>query len=193
MKKRTIAALVGAALVAGMAIATLVPAVAATRPVSSAVTPTVAPPAPQGGGPGGPGHGPGGPLGGGLVEVVAKLTGESTATVQSAMRSGTSLAAIAKAKSVSVGDIVALALHAPTAYLDSEVTDGLVTKSMEASQLAAIKQQLTDMVNGVPGSAPACRPGPAGPGGPGMPPPSRSTTSGPPAPPSGTPTTPPTQ
>ena len=185
MKKRTIVGVATAALAAGMAIATLVPAVAATSAASLATTSTPAPPGPRaGGGPGGQGHGPGEMFGGGLVEVVAKLTGETTTTVASAVKSGKSLAAIAKAKSVSVDDVVALALHAPKAYLDSEVADGLVTKAAAADDLTALTKRLTEMVNSAPGTGP---PGGPGMGGPGMmAPPGRPTTGTPPARPSGT-------
>ncbi len=93
----------------------------------------------------GPGRGPGGP-GGGLVEVVAKLTGETTTTVMTARESGKSFTQIASAKDVTAAQIVELALHAPEAALKSEVSDGLITQSEADKRLAALKTHLTEEV-----------------------------------------------
>jgi hypothetical protein len=93
-------------------------------------------------GSGGRGRGLGGP-GGSVVDVVAKLTGESTTTVVTARQSGTSFTQIASAKSVTAAQIVELALHAPKAALDSEVSDGIITQSEADKRLADMKAHIT--------------------------------------------------
>jgi hypothetical protein len=84
------------------------------------------------------GRGPGG----GVVEVVAKLTGESTSTVMTARQSGKSFTQIASAKNVTGAQIVELALHAPEAAMNSEVSDGLITQTEADARLAALKSHL---------------------------------------------------
>lgn len=99
--------------------------------------------------------------GGGLLEVVAKLTGETTTTVAAARESGTSFAAFAKSKNVTAEQIVELASHAPKAALDSMVADGLITQAAADGELAAFKTHLAEEITET-GTR-----GPGGPGGPG--------------------------
>jgi hypothetical protein len=84
--------------------------------------------------------------GGGLIEVVAKLTGETTSTVAAARESGTSFAAFAKTKGVTEAEIIELASHAPKAALDSMVADGLITQSAADTELAAFKAHLAEEI-----------------------------------------------
>jgi hypothetical protein len=101
--------------------------------VADKAAPAGAPPEGRGGGRRG-----GGP-GGGVVDVVAKLTGETTTTVATARQSGKSFTQIASAKNVTAAQIVELALHAPKAALDSEVSDGLITRTEADKRLADFK------------------------------------------------------
>ena len=98
--------------------------------------------APRDGRSGGRGRGPGG----GIVDVVAKLTGESTTTVVTARQSGKSFTQIASAKNVTAAQIVELASHAPKAALDSEVSDGLITRSDADKRLADFKAHITEEI-----------------------------------------------
>lgn len=93
----------------------------------------------------------------GMVEVVAKLTGESTATVSSTRQAGTSFAAIASAKSVTVSQVVELASAAPKAALASEVSNGLISQAHADTEAAELTKRLTEDVNAT---------GVMGPGGP---------------------------
>jgi hypothetical protein len=98
------------------------------------------------------GRGPGGPgghgiMGAGLIEVVSKLTGESTTTIMTSRQSGRSLATIAKAKGVTVAEIVELASHAPRAALDSQVADDLITRSEADKVLSELKTRWTQELN----------------------------------------------
>ena len=187
MRKRNALTLVIAALVVGVAVGSIGLAVGSPTTGASSTASSTASARPPGGpgrgGPGGPGHDGGIGFGGGgeLINVVSKLTGESTSTITSSLRSGSTLASIASTKSVTVDQIVALASNAPKAYLASEVSDGLVTQAQADSRLAALKTAITEQLKRKAGTGP----GGFGFGGPGR----GMGTSGRarPAPPSGVP------
>ena len=165
MKNRTAATLLIAGLVAGLALgSTALGFAATTKSAAKSSTAATSTPAP---GRQGQMRGPGGIGGVGMVEVVAKLTGETTTTVAAARQSGTSFAKIASAKSVTVAQIVDLASAAPKAALDSEVSNGLITQADADTRLKDLKAHLTTEVSetGTRG------PGPDGHGGPGGNPP----------------------
>lgn len=159
MKNRTAVMMLVAGLVAGLALGTTALGFAATRQAATQMTAASAStsptPSPRGdGGPGGfDGHmgdrGPGGRgmFGVGMVDVVAKLTGETTTTVAAARAKGTSFAKIASAKSVTVEQIVTLSMAAPKAALDSEVSNGLITQAKADTELAELKTRVTAEVN----------------------------------------------
>ena len=184
MRKRRVYALVVAALVAGLTAGSLGVAAASTKTTAS-TTATAAHSARAPGGPGGPGVGR--EDGDMLVRVVAKLTGETTTTVATARRSGTSFAAIASAKDVTVDQIVTLALAADNAAMDSQVSNGLLTQAEETARLARQKAQVTDAVNttgqmrppdGAPGRGPGSADGTGTPPPPGAPAPGSTGATG---------------
>lgn len=106
---------------------------------------STAPPGAHGpGGPGGRRGGRGGMMGAGLVEVVSKLTGETTSTILTARQSGTAFADIAKAKGVTVAEIIELASHAPKAALDSQVADGLITAAQAKVIMSDLRAHWTE-------------------------------------------------
>ena len=145
MNKRRVYALVAAALVAGLTAGSLGVAAASTKSATSKTASATHAARPPGGGPGGQGGGrEGGDM---LVRVVAKLTGESTTTVSTARRSGTSFSAIASAKGVTADQVVTLALAADNAALDSQVSNGLLTQADETAELARHKAGVTQAVN----------------------------------------------
>jgi len=107
---------------------------------STSTSPTAPPP----GGPGrGGGRGGHGGMGAGLVEVVSKLTGESTSTIMAARQSGTSFAHIAEDNGVAVAEIIELASHAPEAALASQVSDGLITQAQASETLSDLESHWT--------------------------------------------------
>ena len=184
MKKRTAGVVAIAGLIAALAAGSTAIAFAATGSAAPGSTSTSMPAPPAGSRPttgtpgpggfgGGRGHGGGGMMGVGLVEVVAKLTGESTATVSAARQAGTSFAKIASAKSVTVAQVVELASAAPKAALASEVSNGLLTQAQSDTEAKELTTRLTAEVNAT---------GTMGPGGPhdgrghGGPPPAASGT-----------------
>ena len=151
MRKRNALTLVIAALVIGLAVGSIGLAVGSpTTSASSTASSTTAARSPGGfgrGGPGSPGHDGGIGFGGGgeLINVVSKLTGESTSTITSSLKSGSTLASIASTKSVTGDQIVALASNAPKAYLASEVSDGLVTQAHDELGIWA-RQPIADLL-----------------------------------------------
>jgi hypothetical protein len=171
MRKRHAIAFAVSALVAGLALGSIGLAAAASNSSGgSSSAPTLpagsVPPTGTPGvhGPGGPG-GAGGPGGGSdLVRVVAKLTGESTSTVQKARETtGTSFASIAAKKDVTVDQVVTLAMASHKAAIESELSNGLLTDTEATQQLVQLKEHITADVN----STQALRGPGRGPGGPG--------------------------
>jgi hypothetical protein len=112
-----------------------------------------------GGGPG-PGHGPGGPGGPGGgpgpdFAAAASYLGVTTATLQSDLQSGKTLADVASATSgkTTAGLISALVTSA-TSDLDAKVTAGTFTQAQETAILVGLTQHVTDFVNGTGGPGP---------------------------------------
>jgi lambda repressor-like predicted transcriptional regulator len=118
------------------------------------------------GGPGfGFGFGFGGPgLTSGIADVATYL-GLKPADLATQLRSGKSLADIAKAQGKTVDGLKAAITDAMTKQFDAAVTAGKLTKDQETKLLADLTSRLDDIVNGVhePG-----RPGGFGRGGPGF-------------------------
>ncbi len=179
MRHRTAVTLMVAGLVAGLALGSTAIGFAATN-TATATAPSQSasgapvPGGPGGGGPGGPGgprgRGPGGPGGGmmgvSMVDVVAKLTGETTSTVSAARQKGTSFAKIASDKGVTVAQVVELASAAPKAALASEVSNGLIDQTKSDTLLKDLTTHLTQEVNSTgtpdPGRGPGHGAPPAG-------------------------------
>jgi hypothetical protein len=109
---------------------------------------------------GGPGfgHGFGGPRGGfgfGLMEGVkdvASYLGLTTDALQTQLRSGKSLAAIATAQGKTADGLKTAITDAATKRLDAAVTSGKLTKEQETKILAGLSSHLDDLVNAVPGA-----------------------------------------
>ena len=86
---------------------------------------------------------------GGVSTAVSAYLGLSAAAVQSDLQKGRTLAQIAKAQGKSVDGLVTAMLNDQKKRLDAAVTRGLMTQA-EAAQLEAnLKQNISDMVNGV--------------------------------------------
>jgi hypothetical protein len=108
------------------------------------------------GGPGGPGgHRPGfgfgigGPgLMAGIADVATYL-GLKPAEIATQLRSGKSLADIAKAQGKTTDGLKTAITDAATKQLDAAVTAGKLTKDQETKALAGLSTHLDDLVNGV--------------------------------------------
>jgi hypothetical protein len=110
------------------------------------------------GGPGGPGFG--GPRGGGFgfggfglmegVKDVATYLGLTPDALQTQLRSGKSLAAIATAQGKTADGLKAAITAAATTRLDAAVTAGKLTKDQETKILAGLTSHLDDLVNATP-------------------------------------------
>lgn len=97
-------------------------------------------------------HGPGVPPNGakpagGLLDTAATFLGMPVSDVQSALRSGKSLADLATSKGKTASDLVT-ALLAPTkTKLDQAVSDGRITSAQEQTILTNLTTRLTNLVN----------------------------------------------
>ena len=104
------------------------------------------------GGPGGMRHGFGFGFGPGLMagaEDVATYLGLKPAELATQLRSGKSLADIAKAQGKTVEGLKTAITDAATKQLDAAVTAGKLTKEQETKLLAGLASHLDDLVNGV--------------------------------------------
>lgn len=121
------------------------------------------------GGPGGPGHGP---LGIGL-DAAASYLGLSRADLVRQLRSGKTLAQVARDQGKSVDGLQQALLDAARARLDRAVANRRITSAQRDAILKELQQHVGDLVNGrMPRMGFRARhDGPGGPGGPGGPPP----------------------
>jgi transposase-like protein len=149
------------ATMAGLAIGGIAGGVVISHAATSAPSPTGSPSAPAFGGPGGdfdhhggPGHGAGRAED---LQVVAAAIGISAGDLQSALQSGQTIAAVAKAHNVDVNKVISALVASEGKEIDALVSSGRITQAMADQMKAGLQQRVTDMVNGV-------RP----PGGPGM-------------------------
>ena len=104
------------------------------------------------GGPGGMRHGFGFGFGPGLMagaQDVATYLGLKPAELATQLRSGKSLADIAKAQGKTVEGLKTAITDAATKQLDAAVTAGKLTKEQETKVLAGLTSHLDDLVNGV--------------------------------------------
>ena len=83
------------------------------------------------------------------VEDVATYLGLKPAEVATQLRSGKSLADIAKAQGKTVEGLKTAITDAATKQLDAAVTAGKLTKEQETKLLAGLASHLDDLVNGV--------------------------------------------
>jgi hypothetical protein len=110
------------------------------------------------GGPGGPrlgfrGPGPVGPFGD--LGSVAKYLGVTQRQLFSDLRSGKSLADVAKARNKSVDGLKAALKAEESARLDQAVKDGRLTTDQRAKIEADLDQRLDDLINRTPPAMPA--------------------------------------
>jgi len=97
------------------------------------------------GGPG-PGGGPG-PKSEDL-SVVAGAIGISSSDLQTALRSGQTIAAVAKAHSVDVNTVISAWVASENKEIDDLVSSGQITKAQGDQMKTMTQQRVTDMVNG---------------------------------------------
>lgn len=101
------------------------------------------------GGPGGHGHG----FGPGL-EAAASALGLTEDQLRTELRSGKSLADVAKAKGVSVDTLISKLVAAAKAKIAERVKAGELTQAQADERLADLKERITDMVNRTPPARP---------------------------------------
>ena len=82
-----------------------------------------------------------------MLDVVAKLTGTTTADVQTKRAAGKTFAQIAAEKNVSSSAVVAEALKVRESLLAEKVADGTITQAQADAALGNMKTRLTDRVN----------------------------------------------
>jgi hypothetical protein len=99
--------------------------------------------------------------GGRLVDVVAELTGLSSADVAAKRAEGQSIAQIAESKGVSSTKVVDEALKVREQLLAEKVKDGTITQAQADQALATMETRLTERVD----STAACGSGGCGMGG----------------------------
>lgn len=99
-------------------------------------------------GPMGPG-GRGGFAHGADLGVVATTIGITPADLQTALESGQTIAAVAKAHGVDPQTVIDALVKDRTAKLDQAVKDGKITEAQEDKLKAALPQRVADVVNGV--------------------------------------------
>jgi hypothetical protein len=111
-------------------------------------------------GPGGPGRHLG-PMGLGQTrEAAAKALGMTTEKLETALRSGKSLADIAKDQKVSVDTLVKAMVTAAEDKLAAAVKAGTITQQRADTIKSSLTKRITDRVNGVrPERGPGHRPG----------------------------------
>jgi hypothetical protein len=134
MKRGTIAAMVAAALVAGLALGSVGIATAATASTTAT---------------GGFGAGIGAlcrQAGGTIADIVAKATGQSTADVYAARAKGDSFADIASAKGISADTLTADVVAVRKTALDASVKAGTVTQTQADTALASMKTRVAAKV-----------------------------------------------
>jgi polyhydroxyalkanoate synthesis regulator phasin len=95
------------------------------------------------------GFGLGGPAVAAGVEELATYLGLKPEELRTQLRSGKSLADIAKAQGKAVGDLKTAITDAVTKRLDAAVTAGKLSKEQEQKVLAGLAAHLDDFVNGV--------------------------------------------
>lgn len=134
MNKGKVAILVAAALVAGLALGSV--------GIASAATATTATTGPVAGF-----VGICRTAGASLADVVAKLTGKTTADIYAERTSGKSFAAIASEKGVSSEKVVAEALKARKSALDAAVKAGTITQAQADLMYGRMDDRIPARVN----------------------------------------------
>jgi hypothetical protein len=92
--------------------------------------------------------------GGGLLETAATFLGMSVSDLQTALKSGKSLADITTSKGKTVADLVTALIAPAKKSLDQAATDGKITSTQETTILNHLTTALTNLVNHVKPTAP---------------------------------------
>ena len=87
--------------------------------------------------------------GGRMLDVVAKLTGQTTAQVVTERQAGKTFTQIAAEKNVSANAVVDEALKVRQAALADKVKSGTITQTQADAALSTMKTRLTDRVDDV--------------------------------------------
>lgn len=87
--------------------------------------------------------------GGRLLDVVAKLTGQTTDEVAAERQAGKTFTQIAADKNVSSASVVDEAMKVRATVLDAKVKSGDITQEQADAALANMKTRLADRVNSV--------------------------------------------
>ena len=82
-------------------------------------------------------------------ESLAKVLKLTSAELRAQMKSGKSLADIAKAQNVAITAVTAVLISDFKAHLDAGVASGKLTQAQATEKLAGFSARVTDMVNGV--------------------------------------------
>ena len=91
-----------------------------------------------------------GPMGGGAKsEALAKVLKLTAAELQTQLKSGKSLADIAKTQNVAISAVTAVLIADFKTHLDAEVASGKHTQAEATAKLTEFTARVTDMVNGV--------------------------------------------
>lgn len=144
MNGKRIAAAVAGALVAGLVLGSVVSGYAATKgSAPTSATSAVAACGNAGLRLGAAMKGSGGRL----LDVVAKLTGSTTAEITSQRADGKTFAQIAAGKNVSASDVVAEALKVRKTLLAEKVAAGAITQAQADAALSTMETRLNDRVN----------------------------------------------
>ena len=96
------------------------------------------------GGPGGPGRGPGHNIG-----VVAEALGMTEADLHASLRSGKSIADVAKEKNVDLQKVIDAIVAAETKRIDEAVAAGRFTQAQGDAKKAGLVERITERVNQV--------------------------------------------
>ena len=91
-----------------------------------------------------------GPMGGGAKsEALAKVLKLTAAELQTQLKSGKSLADIAKTQNVAISAVTAVLIADFKTHLDAKVASGKHTQAEATAKLTEFTARVTDMVNGV--------------------------------------------
>ena len=93
--------------------------------------------------------------GGGLLSTAATFLGMSVSDLQTALKSGKSLADVAKAQGKNPDDHVTELVAPAKKNLDQAVSDGKITSAQETTILNHLTTMLTNLVNNVKPSEPS--------------------------------------
>ena len=89
-----------------------------------------------------------------MLQTAATFLGMSVSDLQTALKSGKSLADVTKEKGKTVDDLVTALLAPAKKNLDQAVSDGKITEAQESTIMDHLTTGLTNLVNNVKPAAP---------------------------------------